>query len=121
MTRRRKLVIGAVVALIVIASATIGVVALTGSSGSSQAAQTTTTEPSTSTLAPTTTLAPPVAPLTGLPDPGGDAQKRPALSVKVENSTYPKCDRCWNLRADVGRDASHPTLCGRCIAVLNAP
>jgi Protein of unknown function (DUF3048) N-terminal domain/Protein of unknown function (DUF3048) C-terminal domain len=29
--------------------------------------------------------APPVAPLTGLPDPNGEARGRPALSVKVEN------------------------------------
>jgi hypothetical protein len=34
----------------------------------------------------TTTTAPPVAPLTGLPDPDGAAQGRPALSVKVENT-----------------------------------
>jgi hypothetical protein len=78
-------VIGAVVALLVIGAAAIGVVALSGGE-TSQAAHTTTTDPPTSTLAPTTTLAPPVAPLTGLPDPGGEAQKRPALSVKVENT-----------------------------------
>jgi hypothetical protein len=34
----------------------------------------------------TTTKAPPVAPLTGLPDPSGEAQGRPVLSVKVENT-----------------------------------
>ena len=34
----------------------------------------------------TTTLAPPVAPLTGLPDPDGAAQDRPALTVKVDNA-----------------------------------
>lgn len=34
----------------------------------------------------TTTKAPPVAPLTGLPDPSGVAQTRPVLSVKVENT-----------------------------------
>jgi hypothetical protein len=36
---------------------------------------------------PTTTLGtPPVAPLTGLPDPTGVAQTRPVLSVKIENT-----------------------------------
>jgi len=34
----------------------------------------------------TTTKAPPVAPLTGLPDPSGASQTRPVLSVKVENT-----------------------------------
>ncbi len=36
-------------------------------------------------LAPPTTEAPPVAPLTGLADPDGQAQGRPALTVKVDN------------------------------------
>lgn len=34
---------------------------------------------------PSTTKVPPVAPLTGLPDPSGVAQTRPALWVKIEN------------------------------------
>jgi isoleucyl-tRNA synthetase len=52
---------------------------------------------------------------------GPESADLKGLSVKVENSAYPKCDRCWNLRADVGRNASHPTLCGRCVAVISAP
>lgn len=36
--------------------------------------------------ATTTTLAPPLAPLTGLPDSSGKVTNRPALSVKIENS-----------------------------------
>ena len=46
-------------------------------------------EPTTTSRAArttTTTTAPPVAPLTGLPDPTGAAQGRPALNVKVENT-----------------------------------
>ena len=38
--------------------------------------------------------------------------------IKVTKSTYPKCDRCWHRRADVGADAAHPRLCGRCVANL---
>ena len=34
----------------------------------------------------TTTQGPPVAPLTGLPDPTGQSLTRPALSVKIENA-----------------------------------
>jgi isoleucyl-tRNA synthetase len=40
------------------------------------------------------------------------------LSIRVEKSSYPKCERCWNLRSDVGRSQAHPALCGRCVAVL---
>ena len=29
-----------------------------------------------------------------------------------------KCDRCWNIRNDVGAQAEHPTLCGRCVEAL---
>jgi isoleucyl-tRNA synthetase len=49
---------------------------------------------------------------------GAESADVKGLSVKVEKSTYPKCERCWNLRADVGRDPSDPTLCGRCVAAI---
>jgi isoleucyl-tRNA synthetase len=39
-------------------------------------------------------------------------------SIVVTPSAHPKCDRCWHWRADVGGDATHPTLCGRCVANL---
>ncbi len=29
-----------------------------------------------------------------------------------------KCDRCWNIRQDVGSQTQHPTLCGRCVEAL---
>jgi isoleucyl-tRNA synthetase len=29
-----------------------------------------------------------------------------------------KCERCWHYAADVGGDAEHPTLCGRCTSNL---
>jgi len=41
-----------------------------------------------------------------------------ALSVSVTPSTNRKCERCWHWRADVGSDAAHPGLCGRCVANL---
>jgi len=41
-----------------------------------------------------------------------------ALAIRVAPSLHPKCDRCWHWRADVGADAAHPTLCGRCVANL---
>lgn len=36
----------------------------------------------------------------------------------VTSSTHTKCDRCWHYRADVGSDAAHPTICGRCVSNL---
>lgn len=29
-----------------------------------------------------------------------------------------KCERCWHWETDVGRDAVHPTLCGRCLGAV---
>ena len=40
------------------------------------------------------------------------------LAVSVAPSSAPKCDRCWHYRDDVGHDAAHPTICGRCTSNL---
>jgi len=37
------------------------------------------------------------------------------LRVQVNPSAHGKCPRCWHRRADVGADAAHPQLCGRCV------
>ncbi len=41
--------------------------------------------------------------------------------VEASRSPYAKCERCWNLRASVGQDAEHPTLCDRCVRVVAGP
>ena len=41
-----------------------------------------------------------------------------ALTVEVSVSEAAKCERCWHYREDVGHDAAHPTLCGRCTSNL---
>jgi isoleucyl-tRNA synthetase len=41
-----------------------------------------------------------------------------ALSVRTEVSQDPKCDRCWHYASDVGQQADHPSLCGRCFSSL---
>ncbi len=41
-----------------------------------------------------------------------------ALQISVTASSDAKCERCWHYRADVGHDAAHPTLCGRCTSNL---
>src|ERR1700731_3963454 len=68
-----------VAAVIVIAGIAIIIVA----QGSPKKTPSTTSSSSTSTTA----KGGPIAPLTGLPDPGGAALKRPALVVKIENDT----------------------------------
>ena len=40
------------------------------------------------------------------------------LAVQVTASQAPKCDRCWHYVEDVGHDAAHPTICGRCVSNL---
>jgi len=34
-------------------------------------------------------------------------------------SGHAKCARCWHYRSDVGSDAAHPELCGRCVTNLH--
>ncbi|WP_341923345.1 isoleucine--tRNA ligase [Polaromonas sp. YR568] len=38
--------------------------------------------------------------------------------IRVEASSSVKCERCWHYRDDVGHDAAHPTICGRCTSNL---
>ena len=40
------------------------------------------------------------------------------LAVSASASSHQKCERCWHYRADVGADAAHPTICGRCVSNL---
>jgi isoleucyl-tRNA synthetase len=40
------------------------------------------------------------------------------LTVTVSASSATKCERCWHYRDDVGADAAHPTICGRCTSNL---
>ncbi len=44
---------------------------------------------------------------------GGDS-----LQVAVKPSPATKCERCWHYRDDVGADAAHPAICGRCTSNL---
>ncbi|MDH4320692.1 MAG: isoleucine--tRNA ligase [Desulfobulbaceae bacterium] len=43
----------------------------------------------------------------------------PELSVQVRPAASQKCERCWTRCESVGKDAAHPLLCGRCLAVVN--
>jgi isoleucyl-tRNA synthetase len=35
--------------------------------------------------------------------------------VSASRTAKPKCARCWHYRADVGTNAAHPQICGRCV------
>ena len=41
--------------------------------------------------------------------------------VLAQPTAEPKCVRCWQRRADVGTNAAHPQLCGRCILNIEGP
>ncbi len=38
--------------------------------------------------------------------------------ILVKASAHTKCDRCWHYREDVGVNAEHPSICGRCVSNL---
>ncbi len=37
------------------------------------------------------------------------------LAIRVLPCAHAKCVRCWHHREDVGANAEHPELCGRCV------
>ena len=42
------------------------------------------------------------------------------VTVRVARADGQKCERCWHYATDIGQHRSHPSLCGRCAAVLEA-
>ncbi|MCB7129130.1 MAG: class I tRNA ligase family protein, partial [Candidatus Brocadiales bacterium] len=54
----------------------------------------------------------------------GTAGAQQAATEKVtawsEKCTNQKCERCWNFLPSVGQEAKHPTLCSRCVGVVEA-
>ena len=43
-----------------------------------------------------------------------------ALSITAGPASCAKCDRCWNYRSTVGRSELYPSLCERCVGVIDA-
>ncbi len=56
--------------------------------------------------------------VSSLSDELSQAADTPYLGIKVERIDFPKCQRCWNWRASVGRNSSYPSLCARCIEII---
>jgi isoleucyl-tRNA synthetase len=42
------------------------------------------------------------------------------LGVQIAKAAGEKCERCWHYESDIGSHSNHPTLCGRCVGVLEA-
>jgi isoleucyl-tRNA synthetase len=41
------------------------------------------------------------------------------VTVRIARAQGSKCERCWHYEDDIGAHAEHPTVCGRCVAVLD--
>ena len=41
-----------------------------------------------------------------------------SISISVKKAETQKCERCWSYRETVGSSDKHPTLCKRCVEVL---
>ena len=52
------------------------------------------------------------------PGEGVPGENVEGLTVRVEASELPRCERCWTHDATVGENADHPTLCARCAAAV---
>ena len=40
------------------------------------------------------------------------------VEVKIEKAPGQKCERCWHWETDIGANAEHPTICGRCLEAV---
>jgi isoleucyl-tRNA synthetase len=40
------------------------------------------------------------------------------VTVRIARASGQKCERCWHFCDDIGAHPTHPTLCGRCVDVL---
>jgi isoleucyl-tRNA synthetase len=40
------------------------------------------------------------------------------LTARIARAEGSKCERCWHYETDIGQHAVHPSVCGRCVAVL---
>ncbi|MBW1828663.1 MAG: isoleucine--tRNA ligase [Deltaproteobacteria bacterium] len=55
----------------------------------------------------------------GQVDDGIESETIPGLKIKVSPSSDQKCERCWIHDPTVGQDKNHPTICNRCLDVLD--
>ena len=48
------------------------------------------------------------------------AETVPGLSIAIRRADGAKCDRCWNYSTHVGESAKFPTVCERCLPVVES-
>ncbi len=44
----------------------------------------------------------------------------PGLRIGVDRQPGTKCERCWNVRQDIGADPTLPSVCGRCAGAVRS-
>jgi len=42
------------------------------------------------------------------------------IPVQVVRAEGQKCERCWHWETDIGANAEHPTICGRCVQAVKS-
>ncbi|MCF6187151.1 MAG: isoleucine--tRNA ligase, partial [Desulfobulbaceae bacterium] len=50
----------------------------------------------------------------------GEAENIEGLTISVRPAQGNKCERCWVVEPSVGQDDEHPTLCTRCLGVVQS-
>ena len=55
---------------------------------------------------------PPESPLAEITEEG--------VTLRISKAAGEKCARCWHYETDIGSNAEHPEICGRCIAAIGA-
>jgi len=53
-----------------------------------------------------------------LPEDASESELFPNLAISSKRTSGSKCERCWNWSRTVGDYDKHPTLCKRCVEVL---
>ncbi len=56
--------------------------------------------------------------LNSVPENIPESEVAPGFQVVASPADGVKCERCWQIKKDIGSSAAHPTLCGRCSGVL---
>ena len=39
--------------------------------------------------------------------------------IEIAKARGKKCDRCWHYEVDIGQNKEHPSLCRRCVNIVN--
>ena len=55
---------------------------------------------------------PPESPLAEITEEG--------VTLRISKAAGEKCARCWHYETDIGSNAEHPEICGRCVAAIGA-